>query len=274
MEKRPMRVLPVELEANAFGRALLTGRLIATVESKRSGTPVSLQLLCKREKTEEDVDAGRFKWLACGFAEAARVYIDVPTWTSDGAVVPSKEVGVWNVAGRFANEIVSPYSSDGFDLSRIWSAIKVIEVAADRAVVEGVDYKVLLGTHCLVCGAELTDKDSIERGIGPTCWAKVEGYEPSKTTRQARPTGAVNAEVDRAHEEAARRGPPDDRQMTMIPGEQFAGSAALGDFEHPWWERDEARRNRGIDTQRPRAHRDDYMKRIDEGKGPDDDREV
>jgi hypothetical protein len=36
--------------------------------------------------------------------------------------------------------------------------------------------------RCRICGARLTDEDSIRRGIGPTCWAKRERVSPMGVT--------------------------------------------------------------------------------------------
>lgn len=167
MEKRDMRVRAGELLGNDIGHALFMGRLVATMVSKKSGKQVTLQMKCKRKPE------GARRWELCTFPEADKVFIDRPRRDDEGNVVDGQSVGSWSLTGQYGGTMISPYGQDTFDPELIWTAVKSIEIAAERAPVETDQYELLLGTHCLICGRELTEETSIRTNIGPVCRKKV-----------------------------------------------------------------------------------------------------
>lgn len=154
---------PFDWPKEPFGMALRSGRLLATVVSKKTGRHVAVQLQCKRREGK------RFR--ACELADAERVYIDVPKGDGGGA-----EIGCLHLAGKWAGKILPPWDAD-FDQPRLWSARRILDVALGRAEIEDAQAEILQGQLCLMCGRELTDPESIARNIGPECWRRASGLD-------------------------------------------------------------------------------------------------
>ena len=57
---------------------------------------------------------------------------------------------------------------------------------------------------CMICGATLTDPESVERGLGPICETRVAGTYTPRTARSARAARNGATMIAVAHEEAAR----------------------------------------------------------------------
>jgi len=153
------RVLDIdapELEQGGVaGRALLEGRLVATVLSGKTGAHVTVQA---RAKAKQD---GR--WRLTPFSEATHVFLDTPA--PDG---PGTKIGTYYPTGKHAGKL---WTDITVDPAREWAAAYVLRWAAGRPVNGGAT--VLLGTNCLACGRELTDPVSIETNVGPECRLKL-----------------------------------------------------------------------------------------------------
>lgn len=156
--------------AGSFGLALRSGRLVATVVSRKTGKHIAVQLRSKRREGK------RFR--ACELAEAERVYIDTP---GEGT---SREIGILHLAGKWAGKILPPWEQD-FDAARVWAARRILDVAHGRAELADDQAEILQGELCLMCGRELTDPESIARNIGPECWKRATGLDAGGGEHQA-----------------------------------------------------------------------------------------
>jgi hypothetical protein len=138
------------------GEALAAGRLVATVVSSRTGRHITVRLTCKRPPIGPEK-----RWRVCPFEEATRVFVDIPGAAFEAGESP----GVFFVAtGTFK-------STRGADRARVWAALFALRVASGKE--PSAKASIVQSTHCLHCGRELTDPESVERGIGPECFGKV-----------------------------------------------------------------------------------------------------
>lgn len=147
---------------NSFAFALLGGRLVATVVSKKSGKHVAVQITAKSK-------SGRRFGVVDHLDKAERLFIDVPR--PEGR---NKEIGQLHIQGKWAGKILPPWGEE-FDEVRLWVAQRILNIAAGTASIDDEQAYVEQGKRCLTCGQELTDPESIARNIGPTCWAKLTG---------------------------------------------------------------------------------------------------
>jgi uncharacterized protein DUF6011 len=160
------------LADESMALALRSGRLVATVVSRKTGKHITIQLRAK-------VKAGR-RFRACELAEADRIYIDVPSSAGAGA-----EVGALHLVGKWAGKILPPWGED-FDRARLWAARRVLDVAHGRALAVDDQAEILEGKICLMCGRDLTDPESIARNIGPDCWKRAAGAGEDTSRHQRR----------------------------------------------------------------------------------------
>jgi len=72
-----------------------------------------------------------------------------------------------NAGVMLAKEIV--LHEDGVDYSYAGSARRVLSPSANRLPIEQVGRLGVTAGNCLLCGRDLTDPESIDRGVGPTC---------------------------------------------------------------------------------------------------------
>ncbi len=49
-----------------------------------------------------------------------------------------------------------------------------IQTGLFNGAVRPVQVKAKVHTHCMVCGRGLSEAKSIERGVGPVCWGRVQ----------------------------------------------------------------------------------------------------
>ena len=295
MEKKNYLLRAGELNGNVVGQALLTGHLVATIRSVKSGREQAIQFTCKREGPPKRQGDKR-SWEPVSFPEADKVFIDVPRRNGEGELRSGSQVATWDLTGKYAGSMISPYGAEAFDEKRIWAALKLLDVAGGRAPMEREEvYRVETGVTCFMCADELMSEAEKGRGRCENCETRFQGWEAPAVSRQEVGTGTIAAAVgaaldpddelwreadpgpERAPEDEetpsiatgssrSRWLPPEDQLTILEPGEA-ASSAVTTDYESPWWEKDEAKRNRGIQTQKPRPHRDDYLKRLDEGEG-------
>lgn len=217
METRQMNIVLAELGSNPFGQALRSGRLLATLKSKKTGAYVAMSFRCKAK-----VEGSKTAWKHSSFADADRIYID--TARSDDRTTP---IACWHLTGKWRGLLMTPWGHDGFDPKRLWAAVKTIEVAAGRAPDEGEQYELMQGENCLICGRELTQDVSIERRIGAKCWEAVMASAPKESEAGHVPRSKAEHQektrVDRAvgealRTEAVRRAPEGVQLTTLAPG--------------------------------------------------------
>jgi hypothetical protein len=173
---------PFDWPSDPFGMALKSGRLVATVVSKKSGKHITVGARAKHR-----VGA---KFRGCDLSGAERIYLDVPS--SDGA--GGKEIGCLHLEGRWAGKIMPPWDEE-FDRARLWAAMRVLDVALGREAPSDHLAEILEGKDCLMCGRELTDPESIARNIGPDCWKRATGTAAPEGTHQ-RPGQQMGLEVE------------------------------------------------------------------------------
>lgn len=143
------------------GRMLcVSGSLTATVSSRATGKHMTVRLRCSRRD-----ENGRVRWPTVPFAEATHIFVD----DFDGEEIARYEPGAGLIrwGGR-----VTPAAQ--------WT------VAALLRYLAGVDDKLIrqaelaVVSHCLDCGRELTDPESIERGRGPVCQGDATPSRPER----------------------------------------------------------------------------------------------
>lgn len=157
-----LNLSPSDLSTTPMGRALLAGKLAATVEG--STGHVSLKFMCKAKNE-------RSKWVTVPFSEASHVFVSVPA--ADGGW--ADKVGTYYPSGKYAGTF---YSDRTADETRISAALYALRAAA--AMNE--DTHILQGTWCLRCGKELTTPESITCGFGPDCADEIGAYHKGNGT--------------------------------------------------------------------------------------------
>lgn len=138
---------------NPAAMALLAGRCVMTVQSRKSGQHITIRLNCKRKGS---------RWERASYDAASHVFVEVPR--PDGEW-PDK-VGTLYPNGDKAGQF---WHATNADPARVWAAVRCMEVACGLKDWQDDQCEVLRTTNCMYCGRELTDPVSIRRGIGPTC---------------------------------------------------------------------------------------------------------
>lgn len=132
-------------EGQLLGRALMAGRLRVTMRSLKSGQHVSIEFKGKRPGSSQ----------IAPLDEAAHVYIDVPRGLAVGRLDLTRQ-RVW----LDHDPARDPHS---------WTAMRLLRIALGRAPMSTATYSVIMGTHCVRCGAELDEPESIAAFLGPVC---------------------------------------------------------------------------------------------------------
>lgn len=154
---------PQELRENAAMR-LAHGRLIVTAVSAKTGDHITLRFRCKnRELKQKYVSLAEAKIIG---VEAGRVRED------DG----------WQMADMvgwcFADEVrerrrLSFKPNRDADSARVWLATHLLLWIKGAVELHPDLESVKLADRCARCSREISDPESIERGVGPECWGKV-----------------------------------------------------------------------------------------------------
>jgi hypothetical protein len=217
----------------SFSLALRTGRLVATVVSRKTGKHITIQLRAKRREGK------RFR--ACELDVAQRIYVDVPSSDASGGA----EVGILHMSGKWDGKLLPPWGTD-FDQARVWAARRVLDIATGRAATADEQAEILEGKICLLCGRDLTDPESIARNIGPECWRKATSSEPGSGQHQApgteQETFAIPSEAEviardarnaeEEHAEAHMGRYPGDPDFDQV-GREEEGNAEDGAMGYP-----------------------------------------
>ncbi len=154
----------------AEGMALAAGRLLSTVVSAKTGVHVTVRLTAKRPPRPNER-----RWQPCSFQKAQMIFADIPR---DSALLSGPSPGAYIPGEQVFRE------NRGADRNQVWSALFALRSAA--AMERSPDAYVLQGVNCLHCGRELTDPESITRGLGPECYGKatksqhlLSGFKPT-----------------------------------------------------------------------------------------------
>lgn len=154
------------------GRMMEAGRVKVTVSSSASGEHVTVLLKCIADNRQRQFDPMVNKnWIECTRPNATHVFAEVPN--ADG----------WNdKIGTFYPKSGRWYDADNADPARVFAACAVAQWLVGETPVEGMQVTGTFLTfqeaeECGVCGRELTDPESIARGIGPVCYGKVTGSQ-------------------------------------------------------------------------------------------------
>jgi hypothetical protein len=153
----------VPREEMRAGRMLCAGRLSATVKSKASGEHITVRFKCCKDNREGE---GK-NWPQVPFMDATHVFIDVPRPDGFGDKIGTFYPG----SGKF-------YEDRNADPARVWAAKAVawwVCSGENGAVCAHVLEQATIQEEerCGVCGLELTDPESIARGIGPVCFGRL-----------------------------------------------------------------------------------------------------
>lgn len=143
---------PDQLLANDLGLCLAHGRLKATI-TNADGTHLTVAFKnWKRGDRRRNVP----------IYDAERIYVQVPNQSGWGDKIGNVDLNT----GLFRAEASA-------DPERVKAALRILSAAQGQAVDERIQHP---GT-CMVCGRELTDPESIDRGIGPDCYGSITGSE-------------------------------------------------------------------------------------------------
>jgi hypothetical protein len=161
---------------NAFGVAMLAGRVVGTVQG--SDGHITVRATCKAKS-----EGGR--WNTVPFEKATHVFFDVPSaegeWADKiGTFYPAHSSGKW--AGHFFEDRAQS------DSRRIAAAKYLMRTTAGE--IEGAH--ILKSERCARCSKELTHPDSIFAMFGPECVKKVAAYMPN---RSGTPEGAHSKKI-------------------------------------------------------------------------------
>jgi hypothetical protein len=177
----PMNLDFDALATNPFGLALACGRLKATITDAASGEHLTVQF-----KTWKRGDRRR----NIPLSEAERVYISVPNahdWRGDRVGNIDLTSGtLWEDANA--------------DPQRVAKAMNILAVAQGQIITDRVQHP----GSCMICGKELTDPQSIDRGIGPDCYQNAtnsihQTKEKPLKSRQGDTAPPVEVAADKPH---------------------------------------------------------------------------
>lgn len=145
-------------------RMLEQGRVTVTFQSP-SSQHITVRARCRKPGQNNG------PWEVCPLAEAMVISFDVPSSTgADKIARYSRRKGF--VPDRDA------------DNARVWSARQLLRLVTGQSIPGALT--VVEADRCGVCGRELTDPESIDRGIGPDCFGKLTGskHETKKPAQQ------------------------------------------------------------------------------------------
>lgn len=190
----PTHIIP-DPETRA-GRMLLAGQVRVTVTSKATGEHITIRFKAALDN-RENTKAGhrprprpdlKKNWPNVPLAEATHVFIDVPT-PDDGF---GDKVGThYPLTGKF-------YSDRSADPARIFAASAAAHWLNGTEVRSPVE--IAEEERCGACGRELTDPESIARGIGPVCLGAATGSVHQTKERPEREPAKFDPDADFADE--------------------------------------------------------------------------
>lgn len=153
------------------GRMMLAGRVKVTMTSV-AGEHITVALKCFADNRKREYDSDKQKnWVECPLADASHIFVEVP-----------RPDGGWaDKIGTFYPKTHRWYDADNADPVRVTAAALVghwlcghwdgEHIVTGNEVVGSLSF--LEAEECGVCGRELTDPESIARGIGPVCFGRM-----------------------------------------------------------------------------------------------------
>jgi hypothetical protein len=154
------------------GRMMLAGRVKVTCASEKHNWHITVALKCFADNRNRQFDAEKQKnWVECQLADATHIFVEVPR--PDG--------GYADKIGTFYPRSNRWYDADNADPQRVHVAQLIGHWLCGHwdgeNIVTGNEMygplSFLEAEECGVCGRELTDPESISRGIGPICFGRM-----------------------------------------------------------------------------------------------------
>lgn len=152
-------------ESTRAGRMMMAGRVKVTMTSPTTGDHITILFKCIADNRNRQYKGNVDKnWIECSYPDATHVFAEVPNAS-----------GEWNdKVGTYYPRTGKWFDADRADKSRVWAAQAVAHwLEHPGTPPAGARYQE--ASECGVCGKELTDPASIERGIGPVCLGRLTG---------------------------------------------------------------------------------------------------
>jgi Family of unknown function (DUF6011) len=163
-----LHITPAEFASTQMGRALLAGKLTATVIG--STGHVTVKAVCKAK-----IDG---RWKNVTFDRASHVFLSVPA--VDGGF--ADKIGTYYPQGKYEGML---WSDRNADETRVKAAVYMLNAAGGKNPGTHVEQ----ATHCFRCGKELTEPESQKIGFGPDCAAEVGAYHATPSQHQQKVKG-------------------------------------------------------------------------------------
>lgn len=218
--------------ATRAGRMMAAGRCKVTMVNQANVPQTHVTILFQSVADNRDRTAFpdvNKNWVDCQLADATHVFAEVPTpsgqWNDKiGTYYPKSRDGRW-------------YDADNADPQRVRAAF--LCAAWLEGQTSPPNLKFMESTECGVCGLELTDPVSVERGIGPTCYGRLTGSKHAtkwtggnleqqvfEATPEAVRDDDGRVEVDHAHKYHSQEDPEESYEDLGLPS--AAENAAYG----------------------------------------------
>lgn len=139
---------------------LSSGSLTATISSRATGKHLTVRVRCARRD-----EFGPRRWPTAPFAKASRIFID----SFDGEDVAVLDIVTGLV--RFA---------PGATHAAQWTVAALLSFLSGASDQLTRQAELAVVAHCQRCGREITDPESLERGMGPECWGERTGSKSER----------------------------------------------------------------------------------------------
>lgn len=233
---------------NAFGIALLAGRVVGTVAG--STGHITVRAICKAK-----LDG---RWATVPFEKATHVFLDVPSPDGDYA----DKIGTYYPpnAAKWAGHFFEDRNADPV---RVKAARYLLATVAGQ----NNGTHVLKSERCARCSRELTHPDSITGQFGPECMKHVSAFMPNRSGTDEAQHQAKGAPVMSTGNEYGappadappiieKQAPPLKHPVDMTDAELVGATARPGDI----YDKELSRRN---------LHRDEAWQNEQGGKSPE-----
>ena len=182
--------LALDLNLRA-ARMLEQGRVTVTFVSGKTGQHITIRARCRKPGSDPSQS-----WEICPLAEARVINFDVPNSQGFPDKVARYSVGRGIVVER------------GADPARVYCAQQLLNFVTGKALPPSLT--AMEESRCGRCGHELTDPESIARGIGPDCYGHVTS---SQHQQKVSPRPSVTSDASPVTPPAAE--PGEDVQLDL-----------------------------------------------------------
>lgn len=143
------------------------GRVKVTV-TPQNGEHITLLFKCYADNRQRQYAGDVQKnWVDCPYEDCTHLFVEVPTSS-----------GTWNdKVGTFYPRSGKWFDADDADPRRTRAAILAAMWLEGQPDTLLAGFRFQEASECGVCGLELTDPVSIDRGVGPTCYGKLTGSQ-------------------------------------------------------------------------------------------------